>query len=417
LSRKYGDFGRSIVRNDNLLSTHLRIEVRVRQLLNIQPEVRNTFMSMKKSPSFRRKQAITSIAIALSALGLAYASIPGLQQTVAIVSGTELQVPLQELATQFQQNNPNIKIELTFQGSQDIVNNYIDKKNEHNLTILIPASSEFLDELRQRYTTQNSSDPFIESPQPIAKTLLVGVAWSERGKVLFPNGRFSWQRVEKAMQASNWQAIGGQKDWGSFDFMMTDPSRSNSSQVTLSLWSMSKVGGDNPNNINFNNPSINSLFGTIKRSVYQPPRSTDILLQEFITRGPNDADIATVYESLALSRWQQSSKNQGKPYQIYYLDPTIETVATAVVLRQNVDTATASAAKSFISYLREPEQQKVFVKYGFRPVINGINLQGVTNSPWNQNIPGVELNPSVKAVPVPKAEVQAEIQRVWQRAN
>ncbi|GAA6617842.1 substrate-binding domain-containing protein [Scytonema sp. NUACC26] len=374
-------------------------------------------MTVKNSSSLRRKQTITSIAIALSALGLAYAPIPGLQQTVAIVSGTELQAPLQELATKFQQNNPNIKIELKFQGSQDIVNNYIDQKNEQKPTVLIPASSEFLDELRQRYTTQNNSDPFIESPQPIAKTLLVGVAWSERGKVLFPNGRFSWQRVEQAMQASNWQAIGGQKGWGSFDFMMTDPSRSNSGQVTLSLWSLSKFGGDNPNNINFSNPTVSSLFGTIKRSVYQPSRSTDILLQEFIARAPNDADVATVYESLALLRWQQSSKNQGKPYQIYYLDPTIETVATAAVLRQNVDTATASAAKSFISYIREPEQQKVFIQYGFRPAINGVNLQGVANSPWNQNIPGVELNPSVKAVPVPKAQVQAEIQRIWQRAN
>lgn len=381
------------------------------------PLIEKIFMAIKNSQFIRRNRPVTSITIASVALALAYAALPGMQQTVAIVSGTELQAPLQEIATKFQENNPNIKIELKFQGSQDIVNNYIDQKNEQKPTILIPASSEFLDELRQRYTTQNNSNPFIESPQPIAKTLLVGVAWSERGKVLFPNGRFSWQRVEQAMQASNWQAIGGQKDWGSFDFMMTDPSRSNSGQVTLSLWSLSKFGGNNLNNVNFSNPTVSSLFGTIKRSVYQPPRSTDILLQEFIARAPNDADVATVYESIALSRWQQSSQNQAKPYQIYYLNPTIETVATAAVLRQNVDAATASAAKSFISYLREPEQQKVFVQHGFRPAINGVNLQGVANSPWNQNIPGVELNPSVKTVPVPKAQVQAEIQRIWQRLN
>ncbi|GAB1543001.1 hypothetical protein NUACC21_56750 [Scytonema sp. NUACC21] len=367
--------------------------------------------------TFRSKQVMTSLAITLASLGLAYAPIPGLQQTVVIISGTELQAPLQKLATRFQQKNPNIKIELKFQGSQDIVNNYIDGKNEQKPTVLIPASSEFLDELRQRYTAQNNSDPFLESPQPVAKTLLVGIAWSERGKILFPNGRFSWQRVEQAMQASNWQAIGGQKDWGSFDFVMTDPARSNSGQATLGLWSLSKLGGDNPNSANFSNPTVTSLFGTIKRSVYQPPRSTDILLQEFITRGPNDADVATVYESIALSRWQESGKSAGKPYQIYYLDPTIETVATAAVLRQEVDSATANAAKSFISFIKETEQQKVFIEYGFRPATRGINLQQVAGSPWNQNIPGVEVNPSVKAVPVPKAQVQAEIQRVWQRAN
>jgi len=129
------------------------------------------------------------------------------------------------------------------------------------------------------------------------------------GKVLFPNGRFSWQRVEKAMQAGNWQAVGDQSDWGNFDFVTTDPTRSNSGQVTLSLWALSKLGGGTPNSADLNNPAIELLFGTVKRSVYQPPRSTDILLQEFIARGPNDADVATVYESIALYRWQQSAKN------------------------------------------------------------------------------------------------------------
>lgn len=372
---------------------------------------------MKKSPSGSRKQALTSIVITLAAFSLAYAPIPALQKTVVIVSGTELQAPLQQLAAKFQQQNPNIKLELKFQGSQDIINNYIDQKNEQKPTVLIPASSEFLDELQQRYTAQNNSEPFLEPPQAVAKTLLVGVAWSERGKVLFPDGRFSWLRIEQAMQASNWQAIGGQKDWGSFDFVITDPNRSNSGQVTLSLWALSKLRDDNPNSANFNNPAIDSLFSTVKRSVYQPPRSTDILLQEFIARGPNDADVATVYESIALSRWQQSGKNQGKPYQIYYLNPTIETVATAAIVRQDVDAATANAAIRFISYLKEPEQQKVFVQHGFRPAISGINLQEVVNSPWTQNIPGVEVNPPVKIVPVPKQYVQGEIQRIWQRAN
>jgi hypothetical protein len=79
------------------------------------------------------------------------------------------------------------------------------------------------------------------------------------------------------------------------------------------------------------NPQVQALFGLVKRSVYQPPRSTDILLQEFITRGPNDADIGMVYESIALHRWDQSNRIQGRPYEILYLNPTIETVSTAAI--------------------------------------------------------------------------------------
>lgn len=73
---------------------------------------------------------VTSVAIILSALGLTYTPLPGLQQTLVIVSGTELQEPLQQLEAKFEQANPNIKLDLKFQGSQEIVNNYIDQKND-----------------------------------------------------------------------------------------------------------------------------------------------------------------------------------------------------------------------------------------------------------------------------------------------
>ena len=135
------------------------------------------------------------------------------------------------------------------------------------------------------------------------------------------------------MQAGNWSGVGGASDWGSFDFVTTNPTRSNSGQLTMSLWAQSKTGG-NLNSTTFNNSAVESLFGLVKRSVYQPPRSTDILLEEFIAKGPNDADVATVYESIALHRWEQARKTQGKPYQIYYLNPTIETVSTAAIVRK-----------------------------------------------------------------------------------
>lgn len=341
--------------------------------------------------SSKLKKLFTSTIIAATSLGLAYIPLPGVNQTIYVVSGSELTEPLNKIEAKFEQENPNINLELKFQGSQDIVNNYIDEKNDFKPTILIPASSEFFDELKQRWQSQNQSEPFYQKPESIAKTFLVGIAWPERGKVLFPNGRFSWDKIEKAMKEGNWQKLGGQNNWGSFDFLITDPTRSNSGQVTLSLWVQS-LGKQ------LNDPQIEDLFRTIKNSVYLPPRSTDILLQEFITRGSNDADVATVYESIALYRWQQSKINQGRPYQIYYLSPTVETVATAAIVRRNVAEKEAKTAQEFINFLREPEQQKIFIQYGFRPVRNEIDLQSVPNSPWTQNIPGSEINPPVNTV-------------------
>ncbi|MBD2449092.1 substrate-binding domain-containing protein [Nostoc sp. FACHB-152] len=365
----------------------------------------------------KSSKVINSVAIIIATLGLTYIPIPGLQKTVIIVSGTELQEPLQELEKRFEQANPDIKLELKFQGSQEIVNNYIDQKNTFSPTILIPANGEILTELSDRLHTTNQTEPFYDSPQPLAKTLLVGIAWPERGKALFPNGRFQWSKLEQAMQAGNWGKVGGSSNWGSFDFVTTDPTRSNSGQLTLHLWTQSKLGGT-INADSFNNSSIQTLFSLIKKSVYQPPRSTDILLQEFIVRGPNDADVATVYESIALYRWQQSAASKGKPYHIYYLDPSIETTATAAIVRRDVDEGTAKAAKQFLDFITQPEQQAIFVQYGFRPVNNNVDLKTVPNSPWSQNIPGAEIQPSVKILPPPDdIKTITEIQRQWERAN
>jgi ABC-type molybdate transport system substrate-binding protein len=368
------------------------------------------------SPAQKQKNLFISLGITVFSIALAIAPIPGISQKIVVVTGTELQEPLQALQEKFKQANPNIQLELKFQGSQDIVNRYIDNKNDFTPTVLIPANAESLKELQTRWQSQNGSEAFYEQPKAIAKTMLVGISWEERGKILFPKGSFDWNRLEQAMQAGNWQAIGGNPSWGSFDFVTTDPTRSNSGQLTLALWAQSKLGAT-PTTANLNSPNITALFGLAKRSVYQPSSSTDTLLKEFITKGPNDADLGIVYESVALYRWQQSATSQGKPYQIYYFSPTVETVSTAAIAKRNIDSSQADAARKFIEFLAQPEQQSVFVQYGFRPVSGNIDLKAVPNSPWNQNIPGVEVKPNVQAIASPNTEVLSEIKRLWERAN
>lgn len=371
--------------------------------------------SSKSRKSQLNRRSFLSLGIIAAAVGLAFAPIPGLQQSIVIVSGTELQEPLQALEEKFKQNHPNIKLTLKFQGSQDMVNQYLNDRADPQPTVLIPANKQFLTDLDSAWKTLNQGETFYETPRPIVKTQLVAIAWSDRGKVLFPDGKFRWDRVEQAMQAGNWGKIGGTPNWGSFDFVTTDPDRSNSGQLTLGLWLQSKLGST-LNNASLNDSDAQALLKLVKKSVYQPPRSTDILLREFITRGPNDADVGVTYESNALYRWQQSATTQGKPYQIYYLNPTIETTSTAAIVRRNVDQGSANAAKQFLDFLSAPEQQAVFVQYGFRPINTSVDLQAVPNSPWKQNIPGAEIKPGGQTIATPEPGVLEEIRRQWGRS-
>ncbi|MEB3293782.1 MAG: substrate-binding domain-containing protein [Synechococcales bacterium] len=371
-------------------------------------------MTSKKNPT-KRDRILTSSAILAASLGLAYAPLPGSQRTIVIISGSELQEPLQILEAKFEQQNPNIQVEFKFQGSQDIANQFLNQTQNFKPTVIIPANAETISEIQDRWLAGNKENPFDGEPNAIAKTRLVAVSWGDRGKALFPDGQFRWERLEQAMQKQNWGAIATQhSNWGSFDFVMTDPARSNSGQLILGLWAQTKLGQPLTYD-SVNQPKIQQLFQLVKRSVYQPKRSSDDMLKEFIAQGANQGDVAIAYESNALYRLQQSAKNQINPYQIYYLDQTVETVSTAAVLKQG-DWATADAAKQFVNFLTQPEQQKVFVQYGFRPVNPQVDLQTVPNSPWNQNLPGVQLNPPGQVLTSPNWETQIEVVRQWERS-
>lgn len=348
---------------------------------------------------------LASTGILIGSLILTYAPLPGFKQTIVVVSGSELEEPLSRLEKTFEERYPSLDLQLEFQGSQDMIDRYRSGENRFTPTVLIPASEDFLAQL----------DPqtFQDSPQEIVKTYLVGIVWPERAAVLFPTGQWDWSRIEGGLRANRraWTGLGGQPSWGSFDLMLTDPSRSNSGQLTLALWLQARLGAP-VTSASFSNPSVLDWLGLVKRSIDEPARSTDTLLQEFIVRGPNAADVAMVYESIALHRWNQA---QGKPYQIFYPDPTIETTATAAILRKNVNRRTAQGARTFLNFLRQPEQQSVFVAFGFRPTIEGIDLRTVPGSPWAQNIPGAIANLSVQSAPPPLAEVIQPLVQAWQQ--
>ncbi|MBL1208740.1 substrate-binding domain-containing protein [Geminocystis sp. GBBB08] len=360
---------------------------------------------------------VISIGIIIASLGITYLPlILGVKTTITIVGGTELKDVLETLEKKFEQENPQINLNLKFEGSQDIVTNFIEEKNDFQSTILIPANNELINELETKLKAQGETDIFYDTPTAIAKTILVAIAWEERGNILFPNHKFSWQKLKTALQTKNWDKLGGKKEWGSFDFITTDPTRSNSGQLTLSLWAKSLLNQNNLTINDINKPEIEQLFQLIKNSIYQPPRSTDILLQEFIARGKNDADVATVYESIALSRWLQVRDSQTQTYQIYYPNPTIETTVTGAIVKKNVSKSEAKSARKFLDFLTANEQQTIFAEYGFRPIIN-LELKSLANTPWNQNIPGVEINPSITINSSPNSDVINEIQKVWYRAN
>lgn len=105
----------------------------------------------------KSRNILISSVIGIGSLALAYVPLPGVSQSIVVVSGSELQEPLAVLEAEFEQQYPDIDLQLEFQGSQDIVNNYIDDKNRFVPTVLIPANGEVFNDLESRWQSDRKS--------------------------------------------------------------------------------------------------------------------------------------------------------------------------------------------------------------------------------------------------------------------
>jgi hypothetical protein len=288
------------------------------------------------------------------------------------------------LETRFEREHPAVDLHWQVSGSQDMVNQALEPSGERP-RVLIPASEELLRGLAERLRRQQS-DSGLRDPQPVARTVLVAVGWPERAQTLFGGGSFRWESLQKALNSDRWEQIGGPTSWGRFNLRATDPARSNSGQLALLLWLRSQAS--------------DRAVITWRRALYQPPRSTDILLREFIAAGPNDGDLAFVYESIALNRREESRQRQGEAYRLLVPDPSYETVLAAGVI-EGPARGTLRDGEALVRFLRRGPQQELLMNWGFRSIDGRLPKGAQTTT----------------VLPAPDQMQRERVLRLWQAAS
>ena len=341
------------------------------------------------------RRRLLSLLIAGASLALATAPLPGLRRSLVVAVGSELAGAMDELEPLFERRHTDIDLAWRVQGSHDMVNRAREEGLERP-RVLIPANRDLLGQLAAELRAQGGAPAFLQGPVPIARTLLVAVAWPERVRRLFPDGRFSWPLLRRAAAQGQWGELGGPVSWGSFDLRSSDPMRSNSGQLALALWCGDRrAGGRGAAG------GTGDCAAALRRAVYRPARSTDILLQEFISGGPNEGDLALVYEASALARQGEAGRQRPGGYVLLFPDPTIETVLAAAVLRGEA-AGRAEDGERFVAHLLSPEGQGVLTRLGFR------GTDGDGGSPAARG---------VKRLPPPSPEQREELLRLWQQAG
>jgi ABC-type molybdate transport system substrate-binding protein len=330
-----------------------------------------------------RRRALSLVILAMSVL-IAAAPWTPFRRRLLVAIGSELEQPMRELETRFEREHPAVDLHWQVRGSQDMVNQALVPSGERP-RVLIPASEELLRGLAERMRRQQN-DSGLQDPQPVARTVLVAVSWPERAQALFGGDSFNWESLQQALSDGSWEQLGGQASWGRFNLRATDPARSNSGQLALLLWRRSQAS--------------DRAVMTWRRALYQPPRSTDILLREFIAAGPNDGDLAFVYESVALNRREESRQRQGEAYVLLVPDPSYETVLAASVI-EGPASGRLGDGEALVRFLRRGPQQEVLMNWGFRSIDGRLPRGALTTT----------------ILPAPDQTQREGMLRIWQAAS
>jgi hypothetical protein len=319
--------------------------------------------------------------------------------------GTEKEAWLQDAAQRFEAsgarvNGRPIRIDLRGIGSGEIADRVArqDWGNDGRPAVISPASSLWVEVLRDDWRTRNNSEIIAGSPAPLVLTPLVAVAWEQRISVLWPNGVDDfWPDLHAALTNDRgWLGVAesngfgadseqyrNAETWGFVKFGHTSPLTSNSGAQALML--MAYGYHDKTSNLSgrdiLDTDFQEWLIG-MEQAVLEFGDSTGRFMTSMVQFGPSKYDLVLVYENLAIENVQDAENRWGQPIRVYYPPATIFSDHPFAILDSPLTTADQrAAAEQFQEYLLTTEIQALALQYGFRPA--NPNVSVVTNDPNN----------------------------------
>ena len=353
-----------------------------------------------KAPRFSRRVLLGGL-IAAAAVGTGvywFAGRRGLSPspvssgtvTVNLIYSTEKADWLQAATNAFQQQGAtlggkHIQVALNELGSLDTQSGILN--GTLHPTAWSPASFLELNLLsttwQQKYPHQA---PIIGSNGLDAQSLvfspLVFAVWKERADILLSKYQsIDWPSIHTALTLKNgWSDIGGQSAWGLVKFGQTQPDKSNSGLLTITLMAYAFFKQQRNLQVQqIDDPGFLNYFQDFEGAVNAFGRSSGTFLENVvIVQGPAQYDIIATYESLVLTNQQQAQQHWG-PLQMFY--PSINLVSDhpfAILAGSWVTAEERQAAQLFRDFLLSKPMQQLALTYGFRPTNAAVHISDAT---------------------------------------
>lgn len=335
---------------------------------------------------------------------------------VGIAYGTEKKNWLKWARGEFRKTpaGKRIAIRLLPMGSREGAQAVLEK--DQRIHVWSPASPLYRDEFTEAYKAAAGRDP-IEDDESLVRSPMVFVFWEERYKPFLEKYKtVSFDTIRQALNAKDgWTSIASQAPWGLFKFGHTNPTKSNSGGVSLTLMAYHHFDKDRDLTLaEIQRPAFKTWLAGIEEPAFTRTDSTGSLMRDMIAQGPGGFDCVMVYESLAIEYAERAEK-QWPGNKLVILYPKRNMMNSHPYYILDVPWSREDhreAARVFLRFLLQPAIQREALKTGFRPGNLDVSIQG-KDSPFTSMAQyGIQLR-IPNQTEAPKAKVLAALLEMY----
>lgn len=210
----------------------------------------------------------------------------------------------------------------------------------------------------------------IRRTEIILTTRLTLLMWEDRAQAFraamrLPEYRGKTWKLLYDLATKGWSSIGAPPSWGKLKLMQSNPVESNSGMTALALM-FREYRGENAS-MRPSEPGFLRFMRNIQDTVVAFDSTTSKTMDSFLRGGPQQADIAVVYEANAISALDRGETS----VRVIYPEPTVNVEFPAAILQGDwVTSRQTEGANALVDYLLQPKvQRRAMEQSGLRPVL------------------------------------------------
>ena len=256
--------------------------------------------------------------------------------------------------------------------------------------------------------------------QSLVLSPVVIAMWRPMAEALgWPEKPVGWRTVlDVVKNDKGWDAY-GHPEWGEFKFGHTHPEYSNSGLISLCAEVYAGAGKTKDLTLeDVNDPKVGEFLSDIEKGVVHYGSSTGFFGRKMFERGPQFLSAAVMYENMVVESYGGvggvTDASYNLPFPVVAIYPSEGTFwsdhPVGVVNREWVTPERAEAAKLYVDYLLQPEQQRAALSFGFRPGDPSVPLASPVDAAH-----GADPAEPRTTLAVPPAQVVTNVIELWKK--